>query len=136
MNYWLIKTEPGTYSWEDLEKDGSTLWDGVRNYQARNNLQAMKKGDYCLFYHSVNDKCLVGIAEVIREHYPDPSTDDDRWVAVDIKPVKKLRQPVTLDQVKSDGRLGEMVLVRNSRLSVQPVKKEEFDILLALAEDK
>lgn len=133
MNYWLMKTEPGTYSWEDLERDGSTFWDGVRNYQARNNLQSMKKGDYCLFYHSVKDKCVIGIAEVIREHYPDPSTDDARWVAVDIKPVKKIEHPVTLDEIKADETLNQMVLVKNSRLSVQPVKKEEFDRILGMS---
>lgn len=134
MNYWLIKTEPNTYSWEDLERDGNTLWDGVRNYQARNNLKAMKTGDLCLFYHSVKEKCVVGFAEVIREHYPDPTIQDDQWVVVDIKPVQKLKQPVTLDQVKTDPRLKDMVLVRNSRLSVQPVKREEFDLIVGMAE--
>ena len=134
MNYWLIKSEPNTYSWDDLEKDGSTFWDGVRNYQARNNMKAMKKGDLALFYHSVKDKEVVGIAEVIKEHYQDPTTDDDKWVVVDFKPVQKLKKPVMLDEIKNDNRLENMVLVRNSRLSVQPVKKEEFDIIISKGE--
>jgi predicted RNA-binding protein with PUA-like domain len=132
MNYWLIKTEPGNYSWSDLIKDKTTFWDGVRNYQARNNLKAMQKGDLCLFYHSVNEKCVTGIAEVIKESYQDPTTDDDRWVAVDIEIGEELAQPVTLAQIKNDARLDQMVLVKNSRLSVQPVKKEEFDIVIGL----
>jgi len=132
MNYWLIKTEPGNYSWSDLIKDKTTFWDGVRNYQARNNLKAMQKGDLCLFYHSVNEKCVTGIAEVIKESYQDPTTDDDRWVAVDIEIGEELVQPVTLAQIKNDARLDQMVLVKNSRLSVQPVKKEEFDIVIGL----
>ncbi len=134
MNYWLIKSEPNTYSWDDLVKLGKDHWDGVRNYQARNNIMAMKPGDLALFYHSVNDKCVVGIAECVSDFYPDPTTDDDRWVVVDFIPKQKLKKPVTLDQVKADERLSEMVLVRNSRLSVQPVKKEEFDIIIAMSE--
>lgn len=132
MNYWLIKTEPGTYSWADLVKDKSTFWDGVRNYQARNNLKEMKVGDLALYYHSVNEKCVIGVAKVINEFYQDPSTDDDRWVAVDVTPELELKKPVTLAQVKADGRLTDMVLVNNSRLSVQPVRKAEFDIILEL----
>ena len=134
MNYWLIKTEPSTYSWDDLERDGKTFWDGVRNYQARNNLKEMKAGDLCLYYHSVKDKCAVGIAEVIREYYPDPTSEDPQWVVVDIRPYKKLKKPVTLEMVKSETRLSNMVLVRNSRLSVQPVKKEEFDLVIGMSE--
>lgn len=134
MNYWLIKSEPGTYSWDDLERDGKTYWDGVRNYQARNNLKEMRAGDLCLYYHSVNEKCVVGIAEVVKEHYQDPGTEDDRWVAVDVKPFKKLDKAITLEMVRSEGRLREMVLVRNSRLSVQPVKKEEFDLIIDMSE--
>lgn len=132
MNYWLIKTEPGTYSWADLVKDKSTFWDGVRNYQARNNLKEMKVGDLALYYHSVNEKCVIGVAKVINEFYQDPSTDDDRWVAVDVTPELELKKPVPLAQVKADGRLTDMVLVNNSRLSVQPVRKAEFDIILEL----
>ena len=132
MNYWLIKSEPNTYSWDDFVKLKRDHWDGVRNYQARNNLQAMKKGDLALFYHSVNEKSVVGIAEVVKEFYPDPTIDDDRWVVVDLVPKQKLKKPVTLAQVKEDKRLENMVLVKNSRLSVQPVRKEEFDVVVGL----
>lgn len=134
MNYWLIKSEPNAYSWDDLVKLGKDHWDGVRNYQARNNIKAMKPGDLALFYHSVNEKCVVGIAECVSEFYPDPTTDDDRWVVVDFVPKQKLKNVVTLEQVKSDSRLVDMVLVNNSRLSVQPVKKEEFDIIISMSE--
>jgi len=134
MNYWLIKSEPNTYSWDDLVKLGRDHWDGVRNYQARNNIKAMKEGDLCLFYHSVNEKCVVGIAEVVREFYNDPTIDDDRWFVMDVMPKEKLKRSVTLEEIKKEERLSEMVLVRNSRLSVQPVKKEEFDIILELSE--
>ena len=133
MNYWLIKTEPGAYSWNDLVNDKETYWDGVRNYQARNNLKAMKKGDLCLYYHSVNEKSVVGVAKVIKEHYQDPTTDDDRWVAVDVKPELEIKRPVTLEQIRADSRLEDMVLVRNSRLSVQPVRREEFDIVVGMS---
>ncbi|MDH5382658.1 MAG: EVE domain-containing protein [Cyclobacteriaceae bacterium] len=133
MNYWLIKSEPGTYSWNDLKKDGQTFWDGVRNYQARNNLKAMKMGDLALFYHSVNEKCVVGIAEVITEAYQDPSTEDNAWVAVDVKPFKDVKQTVSLAEIKTNPELQNMVLVKNSRLSVQPVEKEEFEIILSMA---
>ncbi|MEQ6118438.1 EVE domain-containing protein [Reichenbachiella sp. MALMAid0571] len=134
MNYWLIKTEPNTYSWDDLVKLGRDHWDGVRNYAARNNMRSMKVGDLALFYHSVNDKCVVGIAKVVREHYQDPTTEDEKWSVVDFAPEKKLKRPVTLEEVKQDERLSEMVLVNNSRLSVQPVKKEEFDIIIGMSE--
>jgi len=134
MNYWLMKTEPGNYSWEDLEKDGQTFWDGVRNYAARNFMKEMKVGDLAFIYHSVKERNVVGIAEIIKEHYQDPTTKDDRWVAVDIKPVQKLKNVVNLDQVKGDERLQDTALVRISRLSVQPVKKEEFDIIVAMSE--
>lgn len=130
MNYWLIKSEPGTYSWDDLVKEKKTHWDGVRNYQARNNMKDMKVGDHALYYHSVNEKCCVGIAEIVKEYYQDPTTDDDRWVVVDIAPVEKFSNPVTLADIKADDRLSQMVLVNNSRLSVQPVRKEEFDIIV------
>lgn len=134
MNYWLIKSEPNTYSWDDFTALGRDHWDGVRNYAARNNMRAMKTGDLCLFYHSVNEKSAIGIAEVVREHYPDPTTDDDRWSVVDVVPVRKLKKPVTLAEVKADERLSNMQLVTNSRLSVQEVKKEEFDIILEISE--
>ena len=132
MNYWLVKTEPGTYSWDDLVKDKSTFWDGVRNYQARNNLKSMKTGDQLLYYHSVNDKMVMGIAKVTKEFYQDPSTSDNRWVAVDVAAVKALKNPVSLEMVKADKTLSDMVLVNNSRLSVQPVKKAEFERVVKL----
>jgi predicted RNA-binding protein with PUA-like domain len=134
MNYWLVKTEPSTYSWEDLVRDKKTVWDGVRNYQARNNLSAMKKGDMLFIYHSMDDKAVIGIGKLLTEGYPDPK--DNAWVAVDIGVVKKLKKPVTLAQIKSSKKLSNMVLVKNSRLSVQPVKSEEFDAVLELSELK
>ena len=130
MNYWLIKSEPEAYSWDDLVAKGTDHWDGVRNYAARNNMKAMKVGDLAFFYHSVKEKAIVGIAECVKEHYPDPTTDDDRWVVVDFSPKQKLKKPVTLEDVKADDRLQDMDLLRLSRLSVQSVKKEEFDIIL------
>ncbi len=133
MNYWLVKSEPGTYSWENLVRDKKTTWDGVRNFQARNNLKAMKKGDLALFYHSNEDKAVVGIAKIIKEAYPDPKDKD--WFVVDLSADKKLKNPVTLAQVKATKKLSDMVLVRVSRLSVQPVKPEEFDLILALSEE-
>ncbi len=132
MNYWLLKTEPSTFSWDDLVKDKKAIWDGVRNFQARNNLKAMKKGDFAFIYHSMDGKAVIGIAEITREYYPDPKDKD--WVAVDIKPIKKLKSPVELATVKKDKRLSNMVLVKNSRLSVQPVKNEEFDLVVGLSE--
>ena len=134
MNYWLIKSEPNAYSWDDLVELGKDHWDGVRNYAARKHLRDMKVGDLALFYHSVNDKCVVGIAKVVTEHYQDPTTNDDRWSVVDFIPEKKLKRSVSLEEIKQDGRLSEMVLVNNTRLSVQPVKKEEFDIVIELSE--
>lgn len=135
MNHWLIKSEPNTYSWDYFVKLGRDHWDGVRNYAARMHMMNMKEGDLVLFYHSVNDKCVVGVAKVVREHYPDPTTDDDRWVVVDLIPELKLDHPVALEQIKNDARLSAMVLVNNSRLSVQPVKKEEFDIVLSMGQE-
>src|SRR5690606_23843936 len=127
MNYWLIKSEPFKYSWDKFVEDKQTFWDGVRNYQARNNLRAMKKGDLALFYHSNEGKEVVGIAKIIKEAYQDPTTDDTNWVAVDVAPYKKLKKPVTLEPMKSDEVLQNMVLIRQSRLSVCPVTKDEFD---------
>ena len=132
MNYWLIKSEPGTYSWEDLKSDGQTYWDGVRNYQARNNLREMKVGDLAFFYHSVNEKRILGVAEIIKEHYQDPSTADERWVAVDVRPYKEFSTPISLGDIKAVNELSNMVLVKNSRLSVQPVRREEFDLILGM----
>ncbi len=132
MNYWLVKSEPNTYSWDDLVKDGSTYWEGVRNYQARNNLKGMKKGDLVLYYHSNIGKEVVGVAKVIKEHYQDPTTDDDRWVVVDIEPVSKLNTPVTLADIKGAKSLGKVPLVTHSRLSVMPVTKKDFDTILKM----
>ena len=134
MNYWLIKSEPDTYSWDDLVKKRRDHWDGVRNFTARNNIMQMKVGDVCLFYHSVNEKAVVGIAEVVKEYYKDPTTNDHRWYVMDVVPVRKLRRPVALAEVKANERLSEMQLVKYSRLSVQGVKKEEFDIILEMSE--
>ncbi|MFN7260864.1 MAG: EVE domain-containing protein [Cyclobacteriaceae bacterium] len=132
MNYWLVKSEPDVYSWEDLIKDKKTTWDGVRNFQARNNLKSMKKGDLALFYYSNEGKAIVGIAKISQESFPDPT--DSNWVAVELKPKTKLKNSVELATIKKDKRLERMVLVTNSRLSVQPVKPEEFDWILALSE--
>jgi len=134
MNYWLMKSEPDVYSWDDLVRDKKATWDGVRNYQARNNLKAMKKGDLVLIYHSNTGKEIVGIAKIVKENFPDPKDAD--WVVVDIAPERKLKLPITLAQVKTDKRLAEMALVKAMRLSVQPVRKEEFDLVITLSEGK
>lgn len=134
MNYWLVKTEPSTYSFQDLLRDKKTTWDGVRNYQARNNLKLMKKDDQILVYHSVNEKAVVGTAKVGQEYFPDPTIEDARWVAVELLPGRSLRIPISLEQIKADSRLAHMVLVHNSRLSVQPVDKDAFETILQMAE--
>jgi predicted RNA-binding protein with PUA-like domain len=134
--FWLVKSEPDAYSWEQLVKDGSTPWTGVRNFQARNNLRAMKKGDAVFFYHSVTGKNVVGVAKVSKEAYPEKTADEGEWFAVDIEPLKPLKKPVTLDQMKGDSILKEMKLVRQSRLSVTPVTEKEAHRLLELAETK
>jgi len=136
MNYWLAKSEPFKYSWDDFLKDGSTYWDGVRNYQARNNLKTMKVKDKVFFYHSNEGLQVVGVAEVIKEHYQDPTTDDQRWVVVDLKPVDTLKNPVTLAQIKQESSLKEISLVRQGRLSVMPLSKKEFDKILEMSESK
>ena len=136
MAYWLVKSEPFKYSWDQFVKDGQTVWDGVRNYAARNNLNAMKKGDQVFFYHSNEGLEIVGIAKVAKEAYQDPTTTDEAWVAVDLKPHKKLKKPVTLAQVKADKRLTNMALVRLGRLSVQPVTEAEWKIIMELAGEK
>ncbi len=135
MRYWLFKSEPGTWGWDDQLAKGETgeEWDGVRNYQARNNMREMKLGDLGFFYHSVNEKRIVGIVEVCKEVHPDSKTDDPRWECVDIKAVRPLAAPVTLDMCKQDPRLADMVLIKNSRLSVQPVTAEEWAAVLDLA---
>ncbi len=136
MQFWLVKQEPSKYSWEEFLKDKGTYWDGVRNYQARNNLQAMKKGDQVFFYHSVVGKQIMGIAKVARESYPDPTTDDLAWVVVDLKPIKSLKVPVTLEQIKSHPKLKEISLIKQSRLSVMPLTQSEYKIILGLGNTK
>ena len=131
-SHWLIKSEPAKYAWERFAEDGTAQWDGVRNYEARNNLAAMKKGDLVLYYHSTEGKEIVGIASVTREAYPDPTTDDERWVAVDVAPVVKLMKPVGLQDVKADELLREMALGRRGRISVVPVTPAEFRRVLKL----
>jgi predicted RNA-binding protein with PUA-like domain len=133
-NYWLVKQEPAVYSWSDFLKDGRTSWTGVRNFQARNNLRAMKKGDRVLFYHSVTDKQVVGLAKVDREAYADPTAREGDWSCVDLVPAKTLKKRVSLDQIKEDKVLSEMPLVRQSRLSVTPLSAPQFERLLKLAE--
>jgi predicted RNA-binding protein with PUA-like domain len=134
MNHWLVKTEPETYSWDDLVKDKKTTWDGVRNFQARSHLKAMKKGDVVFIYHTGDEKAIIGTAKVQQEPYPDPKDKD--WIVVDLAPEKKLKKPVSLSQIKAEKRLANMVLVRASRLSVQPVKPDEFDLITALSEEE
>lgn len=130
MAYWLVKSEPFKYSWDQFVKDGTTFWDGVRNYAARNNLRDMKRGDQVFFYHSNEGLEIVGIAKVAKEAYQDPTTDEEAWLVVDLKPVRKLKQPVALKTVKADPRLQQMALLRLGRLSVQPVTADEWDIIL------
>lgn len=132
MNYWLIKSEPFKYSWEQFLKDKKTFWDGVRNYAARNNLKAMKKGDLVFFYHSNEGLNIVGIAKVVKEAYQDPTTNETAWVAVDFAPFKSLKKPVSLAEIKEDKLLKDMQLVKLQRLSVSAVKAEEFDRICML----
>jgi len=133
MNYWLVKSEPFKYSWDTFVSLGRDHWDGVRNFQARNNLMAMKENDLVLFYHSNEGKEVVGIAKVVREHYPDPTIQEGSWVVVDLVPEEKLPKTVSLATIKKDPRLSDIALIKQSRLSVMPIKKEEFDIILSLA---
>lgn len=136
MNYWLIKSEPFKYSWDKFVAEGQTFWDGVRNYAARNNLRAMKKGDLAFWYHSNEGMEIVGIAKVTKEAYQDPTTEDPAWLVVDFKPHKKLKKPVSLVQIKADKRLANMDLVRLGRLSVGAVREEEWNIVMEMAETK
>lgn len=132
-SYWLIKQEPSAYSWDDFVRDGKTDWTGVRNFTARNNLRAMKAGDEVLFYHSVTDKAVIGIAEVTRTAFPDPTADEGDWTAVEIRPKRRLDKPVSLDQIKGNRLLQQMPLLRLSRLSVQPVTADEFREIVRMA---
>jgi predicted RNA-binding protein with PUA-like domain len=131
--YWLVKQEPSVYSWTDFVTDGSTHWTGVRNFQARNNLRAMRKGDAVLFYHSVTDKAAIGVAEVVREAYRDPTAKEGDWSAVDIRPLKALNQPVSLEQIKTEPRLRNIPLLKNSRLSVQSLEKSAFELIIRMS---
>lgn len=136
MNYWLVKSEPSVYSWDQLKKDKKTFWNGVRNYAARNNMRNMKKGDEVLYYHSNEGMEIVGIAKVVKEAYQDPTTEDKNWVVVDLKPLKKLKHPVTLVSVKKEPKLANMELVKNSRLSVQKVTAEEWKMVMQMSEEE
>ena len=133
MKYWLLKTEPNTWSWDDHCKDGTSMWDGVRNYQARNNLKKMKINDLCFFYHSVTEKTIVGIVKVVKEHYIDPTDKTKKFVAVDVKIFSKFRNSVSLDQIKRIKILENMALIKQSRLSVMPVTKNEWDIIINMS---
>lgn len=133
--HWLVKQEPEDYSWDDLVRDGSTQWSGVRNFQARNNLRQMKVGDAVFFYHSGKEKCVVGIASVSKAAYPDPTAKEDGWIAVDIEPLKKLSNPVSLADIKANAKLSDLLLVRQSRLSVMPIGESEFEEILQMSKD-
>ena len=132
-NYWLLKSEPNTWSWNDQVKSKIDMWDGVRNYQARNNLMKMKKKDLCFFYHSVSEKSIVGIVEVVKENYPDPTDNSHKFVVVDVKAIKKLNKPVTLETIKSNKKLKNIALIKQSRLSVMPLKKTEWDEIIKIS---
>ena len=134
--YWMVKQEPETYSWDDFVRDGGTDWSGVRNYQARNNLRSMKVGDKVLFYHSGKGKEVVGLAEVTKAAYVDPTADDDQWVAVDLKPLKPLANAVQLAAIRYDKRLSQLPLIRQSQLSVMPLTKDEFDVIVSMGSSK
>ncbi len=133
MKYWLLKSEPDAWSWDNQVKEGTSMWDGVRNYQARNNLKEMKKNDLCFFYHSVTERSIVGIVKVVKEYYPDPTDKTERFVVVDVKATKKLKNPVSLDQIKENNKLKDIALVKQSRLSVMPLKKTEWDIIIKMS---
>ena len=132
-NYWLLKSEPDSWSWENQVKEGASMWDGVRNYQARNNLKEMKKNDLCFFYHSVTERSIVGIVKVVKEYYPDPTDKTDRFVVVDVVATKKLKNPVSLDQIKENKKLKDIALIKQSRLSVMPLKKIEWETVLKMS---
>ncbi len=134
LNYWLLKSEPTTWSWDDQVKAGIDIWDGVRNYQARNNLMKMKKKDLCFFYHSVLEKSIIGIVEVVKEHYPDPTDKTGKFVVTELKVKKKLKKAVSLEQIKSTKSLSNIALIKQSRLSVMPLTKKEWDIIIKISE--
>jgi predicted RNA-binding protein with PUA-like domain len=134
VNYWLLKSEPSTWSWEDQVKAGVEMWDGVRNYQARNNLRSMKKKDLCFFYHSVSEKSIIGIVEVVKEHYPDPTDKTGKFVVTDVKTRKMLKKAVSLEEIKSNPKLSNMALIKQSRLSVMPLTKIEWETIIKISE--
>ena len=133
MKYWLLKSEPNTWSWDDQVKEGASMWDGVRNYQARNNLKKMKKHDLCFFYHSVLEKSVIGIVKVVREFYIDPTDETGSFVVVDVIAVKKLKKAVSLNQIKQNKDLQDIALIKQSRLSVMPLKKVEWDLIIKMS---
>ena len=133
MKYWLLKSEPEAWSWDNQVKEGASMWDGVRNYQARNNLKEMRKNDLCFFYHSVTKRSIVGIVKVVKEHYPDPTDKTGRFVVVDVKAIKKLENPVSLDQIKENKKLKNIALVKQSRLSVMPIQIKEWEEIIKLS---
>ena len=134
INFWLLKSEPSTWSWEDQVKAGIDMWDGVRNYQARNNLMKMKKNDLCFFYHSVKEKKIIGVVEVVKEHYLDPTDKTGKFVAVDVKAKYKIKNPVNLEQIKNNPKLSKIPLIKQSRLSVMPILKKEWDVIIKISE--
>jgi len=134
VNYWLLKSEPSTWSWEDQVKAGVEMWDGVRNYQARNNLMSMKKKDLCFFYHSVSEKSIIGIVEVVKEHYPDPTDKTGKFVVTDVKTKKRLKKAVSLEEIKYNPKLSNMALIKQSRLSVMPLTKIEWETIIKISE--
>ena len=133
MKYWLLKSEPDAWSWDNQVKEGASMWDGVRNYQARNNLKEMKKNDLCFFYHSVTERSIIGIVKVVKEYYPDPTDKTGRFVVVDVKATKKLKNPVSLDQIKKNSKLKNIALVKQSRLSVMPLTKKEWNEIINMS---
>jgi len=133
MKYWLLKSEPDAWSWDNQVKQGASMWDGVRNYQARNNLKKMKKNDLCFFYHSVTERSIVGIVKVVKEYYPDPTDKTERFGVVDVKAVKKMKNPVSLDEIKKNNKLRAIALVKQSRLSVMPLKKSEWNVIIKMS---
>jgi Uncharacterized conserved protein len=133
MKYWLLKSEPEAWSWDNQVKEGASMWDGVRNYQARNNLKEMRKNDLCFFYHSVTERSVVGIVRVVKEHYPDPTDKTGRFVVVDVKAIKKLENPVSLDQIKENKKLKNIALIKQSRLSVMPIQIKEWEEIIKLS---
>ena len=133
MKYWLLKSEPDAWSWDNQVKEGASMWDGVRNYQARNNLKEMKKNDLCFFYHSVTEKSIIGIVKVVKEYYPDPTDKTGCFVVVDVKAIKKLKNPVSLNQIKENRKLKNIALIKQSRLSVMPINKIEWEEIIKLS---